>query len=424
MRIFWDFLATIALISAVTSASNAGSDVWTFDQENYAQDNLENITATNRSANYTSVIGHRLQTNDWIFLNIFPGKIPIEKLYVFPHDSDGNGKWYSFPRGNYTVRYENQSTIVALEITENFLSILQGAHAIQFFSDDVRVIVSLKGSRGAIDEIRSHVRKIRSRDNGFADDEIALEQMEEALSGPLLHYMFQCARLASHPYDLQMPNYAEGGVKWQDLDTEPALRACRKVEESSNYVSPNLNYNLGRILVKMQNPDAVRYLVAAEKEGYIAAIFQLGILYENGRMVEKNASKALERYLIGAKASHLPSLYHAGLLLIDEFNVEFTEFENAVGMVKKASELGFGSASRRMGIWHLDGAFGDDGSAATARKYFLRGRKQDNADSAYRLSHMYRDGVGGPVNEFDYIDMLKQAISMGHVEARKEHDRF
>ena len=63
------------------------------------------------------------------------------------------------------------------------------------------------------------------------------------------------------------------------------------------------------------------YLKAAEK-GNDNALFNIGLLYDNGERVEQDYSKAMEYYLKAAEKGNVDAFYNIGYLYENGYGVE------------------------------------------------------------------------------------------------------
>ena len=89
----------------------------------------------------------------------------------------------------------------------------------------------------------------------------------------------QCDALAAHPFD---PEIATEGVDWDELDAEQAMIACEAAVEV-NPEEPRFQFQFGRALAKAEQYDAaMSYYRKAAEQRYVAALVNIGALYEEG----------------------------------------------------------------------------------------------------------------------------------------------
>jgi len=102
-----------------------------------------------------------------------------------------------------------------------------------------------------------------------------------------------CDRLAASPTD---PYRKTIGVLLEQIDANRAIPACEAaVRQYPNDVQ--LSFELGRAFFKAQNIQvAVDELRKAAEQGYAAAQYNLGVMYEYGRGVSQDYGEALIWY--------------------------------------------------------------------------------------------------------------------------------
>lgn len=114
--------------------------------------------------------------------------------------------------------------------------------------------------------------------------------------------------------------------------------------------------------------------------GDAGAQFNLGLMYDNGEGVPKDAAKAVEWY-------------------------------------QKAAAQGDASAQNNLG-WMYDNGEGVSKDAVKAVAWYQKAAAQDHAEAQYYLGEMYAKGEGVPKNSAKAIELTQKAAAQGHVDAQ------
>lgn len=106
-------------------------------------------------------------------------------------------------------------------------------------------------------------------------------------------WILECDTLSAHPSD-HLSNVA--GVSWGDLNFEKASVPCSALLKARKFTG-KLLYQSARMMDKVGNPDAVKFLKAAIDEfQYPMAYYHLGTLYEEGLYVDESYYDAMKYY--------------------------------------------------------------------------------------------------------------------------------
>ena len=149
---------------------------------------------------------------------------------------------------------------------------------------------------------------------------LARARLAELASGTpeqVAAFIRECDRLAANPDDPARRSGASG-IRWDLLDPTEALPPC----QAATKARPNdarLMYQMGRVLDKQgASTEALSWYRKAADSGYLEALNNLGIMYTNGRGVERNDREALRLFrkaVDGGSADGLTNLgfmYHHG----------------------------------------------------------------------------------------------------------------
>ncbi len=102
-----------------------------------------------------------------------------------------------------------------------------------------------------------------------------------------------CDLLAANPKD---SSKVSPGVDFEDLEMKKAVRACKNALKEYPS-SARLMYQYGRALDKGKfYENALKWYRKAADKGYVNAMFNLGVFYQNGEFVKKDVDQALKWY--------------------------------------------------------------------------------------------------------------------------------
>jgi hypothetical protein len=140
---------------------------------------------------------------------------------------------------------------------------------------------------------------------------------------------------------------------------------------------------------KSSNVTDVRQL--AEK-GDPSAQYNLGVMYHNGRGVEKDEVEAFKWYQKAAEQGDADAQNNLGVMYANGRGVEKDEVE-AVKWYQKAAEQGDAAAQTNLGVMYEDGS-GVEKDEVEAVKWYQKAAEQGYALAQYNLGLMYAKGSG------------------------------
>jgi uncharacterized protein len=171
----------------------------------------------------------------------------------------------------------------------------------------------------------------------------------------------ECDRLAASEFDPARPPEVRG-VPLERMDAESAVAACQKaVQENSRTV--RFLFNLGRayqqVAARPGIDDTARNGALrsarlayddAAKRGYISALNNLAVLYENGFGVEANEQEAANLFKRAAQQGHPLAMYNLSVRYRYGTNSAIPrDFPQAYEWAAKAAETGFVPAMIELG---------------------------------------------------------------------------
>ena len=181
-------------------------------------------------------------------------------------------------------------------------------------------------------------------------------------------------------------------------------------------------------------------------QGNSNAQYDVGSMYQNGRGVKSDRSKAVEWYKKSAKQGNKQSVSRLGLMRANEdrFGKTLTRAEKgdlesqymlgnmytkgigvgtdnskAIEWYEKSATQGYAKAEYNLGLIYYDG-IGTKKNNATALKWFTRAAEQDHAAAQYYLGKMYADGQGTKINYNTALLWYGKAADGGFDQAHGE----
>ena len=150
---------------------------------------------------------------------------------------------------------------------------------------------------------------------------------------------------------------------------------------------------------QMQPQPGVDPVLAATERAALnndaAAQYQLGVIYENGTLVQQDLDKAFEWYRKSAAQSYAPA---QGKLAFAYFqrqpNTGIKDTETAVKYMRAAASAGDVNAMYLLGILYTEGRAVPKNEQA-ALGYFGRAADKGHALSQYNIGVMYKEGNNG-----------------------------
>ena len=146
--------------------------------------------------------------------------------------------------------------------------------------------------------------------------------------------------------------YKGYGVK-KDLDTAGEL--LKKPAETGE-AQAQYYYGLTLLILKIpgKEKEAIEWICRSAGQGNSDAQYNLGSLYEKGRVVERDYSKAAEWYLKAAEQGHVDAQYNLGYLYKDGRGVK-QDYSKAAEWYLKAAEQGHAGAQRNLSLLYQYG---------------------------------------------------------------------
>lgn len=165
--------------------------------------------------------------------------------------------------------------------------------------------------------------------------------------------------------------------------------------------------------VRAESPMPCPDIPAAEA-GNAQARFDLGLAYQKGLCVEKNARSALKWLERSAEQGHAPAQHALGEIYFTGADLPAADYPKAKEWHAKAALQGHGPSQLRLAFLYAENHFkGLDVDYAEAEKWFIKAAEQNAGDARFRLGNFYHH-YKNPPDYVKAVEWLTRAAEDGH----------
>lgn len=160
------------------------------------------------------------------------------------------------------------------------------------------------------------------------------------------------------------------------------------------------------------DPGLLVNLFDSADQGNKDAQYELGTMYEEGRVVQQSLDEAAWWYRLAAEQDSAPAQYKLGTLYHQGKGVE-QDYAKAANWYRKAAEKGVPEAQYNLGVIYYSG----EGLAADHReafRWFQKAAKLGVASAQHQLAIMYANGEGTPADFDKAVSWLRKSAAQGH----------
>jgi len=159
------------------------------------------------------------------------------------------------------------------------------------------------------------------------------------------------------------------------------------------------------------------------KEGDPKAQYNVGLIYANGRGVQKDMEQARKWYEKAAKQDNGPAQYNLGQIYHAAGENDPHGYEKARYWYEKAVEAGVMQAYNNLGALYLEGK-GVKKDQQKAFELFQEGAKMGDASAQVNVAVLYAWGEGITNDKMKAYDNFKKALVSGKSEASGYLDKL
>ena len=198
--------------------------------------------------------------------------------------------------------------------------------------------------------------------------------------------------------------------------TQADLNALRALEASSAQFTLGVMYEEGKGVQRDYN-EAVKWYRQAVERQYAPAQSALGSMYADGLGVARDDKEAARLYRLAAEQGFSPAQFNLGLMYDNGHGVQKDSAE-AVKWYRRAAEQGYDEAQSYLAISYFDGD-GVEQSYTEAVKWTRKAAEQGLAKAQSNLGFMYSEGLGLPQNQVQAVQWYSRAAEQGFTTAQR-----
>ncbi|GLR89752.1 SEL1-like repeat protein [Bradyrhizobium iriomotense] len=237
----------------------------------------------------------------------------------------------------------------------------------------------------------------------------AANQKNEALG---VSYIKALAERGNASAQLAMGDFYKTGHV-VEVNAKQAVYWYRKAAEQGNPEGNTrlaLAYLFGTLDMPVDYQRAFELFNKAAAENEDNAITRIGWMYENGKGVPLDYTKAMEWYM-KASDRNAEAQERIGILYFYGWGVK-QDNATAATWIHKSANQGLAGAQSVLGSMYLEG-LGVPQDFAEAMRWFRRAAEQGQAHAQNELGRMYLVGMGVPKNSAEAVRWFRQAAENG-----------
>lgn len=154
------------------------------------------------------------------------------------------------------------------------------------------------------------------------------------------------------------------------------------------------------------------YIKKAAEDGYVGAMYNLGLLYRDGTGTEASIDSAIHWLESAAKSG-----FYRAYLTLGKLHKDRRDLAAAVDCYKNAADRGISEAQTLLGILYEDGD-GVERSYSEAVRLYRMASDADDVDAPYFLAWMYKEGKGVPPSLQEAFRLFEKAANLGNHSAQ------
>jgi TPR repeat protein len=186
----------------------------------------------------------------------------------------------------------------------------------------------------------------------------------------------------------------------------------RAAEAGYGEAMNNLAYHLA---AARDGAGAVRWYEEAASSGETSALFNLGFLYYEGKVVARDYSKAHQLFSRGAQTGHPGAMNSLGWMCMNGHGVG-RDYAAAARWFEQASRAGNAAAANNLGALWESGKLGKK-DLRTALEWYRTSANEGNPGGLVNLARFYDEGLVVPSNRREAIRLYGEAARLGESHA-------
>lgn len=162
--------------------------------------------------------------------------------------------------------------------------------------------------------------------------------------------------------------------------------------------------------------------VPLAEKGDAKALFNLGVLYDEGLGVPRDPEKARQFWEKAAERGLLTATHNLALIDIEQAGDDDAAFESALERLKAAADGGYARSQYALGKLYQYG-LGVEKDGDLAIRYFEAAAEAGLARAQYNLGKAYRDGDGVEPDPAKAAEWFRRAAEQGDARAQDHYAR-
>ncbi len=178
-------------------------------------------------------------------------------------------------------------------------------------------------------------------------------------------------------------------------------------------------YLLGLIkLREEQDGEARTWFLLAAHQGHVVAMYNLGLMYEQGYGVPKNNVEAIKWYRKAENQDYLPATGTLGRLYLKSADAK-DQKERAFTLLTRAASQGDAPSQASLGYMYQEGIITSPDLTKAVELFRLAVSKNNSRAMVY-LAQLYESGFGGSSNTDAVLSLYQQAAQLGNPVAMRK----
>jgi TPR repeat protein len=192
------------------------------------------------------------------------------------------------------------------------------------------------------------------------------------------------------------------------------FKLAKRGDVEAQFDLGEMYYN-GEIVEKDFEKSFYWYSKAAE-QGNAEAQYNLGIMYNNGRGVEKDFEKASQWYLKSAEQGYAPAQYNLSIMYYNGKIIP-PDLQKSFYWCSKAAEQGYAAAQYDLGIMNNGRSVEKD----FRKSFYLcsKAAEQGNAEAQCELGEIYENSEEVPQDLNEALRWYLESAKQGYVKAKR-----
>jgi TPR repeat protein len=204
------------------------------------------------------------------------------------------------------------------------------------------------------------------------------------------------------------------GKETQSL-VEQYLKESQKLSGAASY-ELGIDHYYGLKGKSKDYTQAVSWYRKAAEQGYLAAQFNLGHMYQEGYGVSKDFGLAVYWYRKAAEQDLRQAQYNLGFMYLNGYGVS-KDVSQAMSWYRKAAEQDLGEAQHNLGGMYEHG-IGVSKDHRQAISWYLKAAEQGFAEAQYNVGLMYQQGKGVSQDSSLALSWWEKSAEQGFANAQ------